>query len=374
MYQIESFAKKNIPKSFSQSFALQPKLKIGQPGDKYEREADSVADSVMAMNQKDTMQMHPIQEEQSLQPKFLMNPQNAGKNNIQMKCAKCEDKEKIQAKSHSGEISVSPFISQQIQMSKGNGKTMSTAANQFMSNAFGNDFSGVQLHTDWEAVKMNRQLGARAFTYGNDIFFNEGEYNPESEKGRHLLAHELTHTLQQGYSIGKQVQKYSHEDCDENSDLKPHIWPADHMAKTMVNNGIAALTASPVTAATNSVLDKHFNSHSSSTVSSVLAVLRSIKAAFDSDDYTYECEDDCDDANAYVYGVWSDIHLCMNRLRGRDNKGIAAIIVHESSHYYGGTDDNVYYFSFGAGTAPASLSASDAVENADSYEGFAYDI
>jgi hypothetical protein len=64
----------------------------------------------------------------------------------------------------------------------------------------------------------------------------------------------------------------------------------------------------------------------------------------------------------------------MNKLRGRDNKGIAAIIVHESSHYYGGTDDNVYYFSFGSGTAPASLSVSDAVENADCYEGFAYDI
>lgn len=374
MYNLNILPKKNYTNRFGQNRVLRPKLKIGQPGDKYELEADSVADGVMAMNQTDTMQMHPIQEEQSLQPKILMNPTNSGKNDIQMKCAKCEDEEKVQAKSLSGGNYATPFISQQIQMSKGNGKTMSTAANQFMSNAFGNDFSGVQLHTDSEAVKMNRQLGARAFTYGNDIFFNEGEYNPESNKGKHLLAHELTHTIQQGNGIGKQVQKYSHEDCDENLDLRPHIWPADHMAKTMVNNGISALTASPVTAATNSVLDKHFNSHSASTVASVLAVLRSIKAAFDADDYTYECEDDCDDANAYVYGVWSDIHLCMNQLRGKDNKGIAAIIVHESSHYYGGTDDNVYYFSFGSGTAPSSLSASDAVENADSYEGFAYDI
>lgn len=66
----------------------------------------------------------------------------------------------------------------------------------FMSERLGHDFSKVKIHTDSEAVKMNREIGARAFTAGNDIYFNEGEYNPESLNGKKLLAHELVHTMQ----------------------------------------------------------------------------------------------------------------------------------------------------------------------------------
>ncbi len=276
----------------------------------------------------------PLQMQPMTRGVLQMNPVAEGRNDVQMKCKACANEEILQSKTEPNNRNVSENVSKGIQKTGLTDSKLSSDANQIRNNSI----------------------------------YADSESNP----GKNKTVDELTKTVQQQNSGEKMVQRYSHEDCDETLDLRPHIWPADHMAKAMVNNGIAALTASPVSAATNALLDRHFNSHSASTVTSVLAVLQRIKAAFDSDEYTYECEDDCDDANAYVYGVWSDVHLCMNVLRGRDNKGIAAIIVHEFSHYYGGTDDNVYYFSFGSGTAPASLSVADAVENADSYEGFAY--
>ena len=61
----------------------------------------------------------------------------------------------------------------------------------------GADFSGVRVHTGGEAHQLNEQLSAKAFTTGNDIFFRGGEYNPQSGSGQELLAHELTHVVQQ---------------------------------------------------------------------------------------------------------------------------------------------------------------------------------
>ena len=62
----------------------------------------------------------------------------------------------------------------------------------------GSDFSSVRIHTGQESDSLNRSLSARAFTTGSDIFFRSGEYNPGSTQGQQLLAHELTHVVQQG--------------------------------------------------------------------------------------------------------------------------------------------------------------------------------
>jgi len=66
-----------------------------------------------------------------------------------------------------------------------------------MGQAMGHDFSGVRVHTSPEANSLNHELGAKAFTTGQDIFFKQGEYNPGSSSGKELLAHELTHVVQQ---------------------------------------------------------------------------------------------------------------------------------------------------------------------------------
>jgi hypothetical protein len=67
----------------------------------------------------------------------------------------------------------------------------------------GADFSEVRIHTDREATDMNKSLRAQAFALGRDVFFNAGKYRPETTKGLHLLAHELTHVVQQGKAAKK---------------------------------------------------------------------------------------------------------------------------------------------------------------------------
>ena len=81
--------------------------------------------------------------------------------------------------------------------SKSNGSPLPEVFRSEMETAFGADFSGVRVHTNQNAVQMNQDVGAKAFTHGQDIYFNSGAYNPGTYDGEHLLAHELTHVLQQ---------------------------------------------------------------------------------------------------------------------------------------------------------------------------------
>ncbi len=97
-------------------------------------------------------------------------------------------------------------IEASIQQTKGGGQPLEDKVREPMEQAFGADFSGVRIHTDSSAVGMNQELGAQAFTHGNDIYFDDGKYNPQSSEGKHLLAHELTHTVQQGASIQRKVK------------------------------------------------------------------------------------------------------------------------------------------------------------------------
>ncbi|NEU10432.1 DUF4157 domain-containing protein [Flavihumibacter sp. R14] len=134
-------------------------------------------------------------------------------NFIQRKCTHCEEEEKINRKPLSASITsfiqtkterntpaVSDSLSQSIQSSKGGGSFLDGGTQTFMSDRFGTDFGNVKVHTDGEAIQMNRELNAKAFTVGHDVYFNEGQYQPGSADGKRLLAHELTHTVQQGAS------------------------------------------------------------------------------------------------------------------------------------------------------------------------------
>ncbi|WP_230406368.1 eCIS core domain-containing protein [Flavobacterium fluviale] len=93
--------------------------------------------------------------------------------------------------------------------SKGGGSPLSGKVKTEMESGIGADFSNVRIHNDSNAVQMNKQLGAQAFATGNNIYFNEGKYNPNSQSGKHLLAHELTHTVQQGAAIRKKTEVIS---------------------------------------------------------------------------------------------------------------------------------------------------------------------
>jgi hypothetical protein len=108
-----------------------------------------------------------------------------------------QEDEEVQAKPAGNDISTID-IEPALQQSKGSGSSLPGDLRSNMESQFGADLGGVQIHTDSNAVQMNKGLGAQAFTNKNDIYFNEGKYNPASKSGQHLLAHELTHTIQQG--------------------------------------------------------------------------------------------------------------------------------------------------------------------------------
>ncbi|UCG55312.1 MAG: DUF4157 domain-containing protein, partial [Dehalococcoidia bacterium] len=97
-----------------------------------------------------------------------------------------------------------------IKAAQGSGHLLSDDVREPMEQAFNKDFSEVRVHTDSEADALNKQLSARAFTTGQDVFFREGEYSPGSDSGRELIAHELTHTVQQ--TGGKKPQRHPVEE------------------------------------------------------------------------------------------------------------------------------------------------------------------
>ncbi len=103
----------------------------------------------------------------------------------------------IQAKSSEGNTQVGDAISSRIESTRGEGSPLPEAPQSFMESRFGADFSGVQVHSGGYANQLSRDLNAKAFTVGADIYFNSGEYHPGDKEGKRLLAHELTHVMQQ---------------------------------------------------------------------------------------------------------------------------------------------------------------------------------
>ncbi|MBP1223609.1 DUF4157 domain-containing protein [Flavobacterium sp. 1355] len=166
-----------------------------------------------AQNKPDSVKTEsPKHKEPNLAPKPLI--QKKKEEEIQAK-----EEEEIQAKEDEKELQMSagadanPSDSSNLEStlnsSKGGGNPLSGKVKSDMESGIGADFSNVRIHNDSTAVKMNQQLGAQAFATGNNIYFNEGKYNPNSTAGKHLLAHELTHTVQQGAAIRKKPEPIS---------------------------------------------------------------------------------------------------------------------------------------------------------------------
>ena len=105
-----------------------------------------------------------------------------------------------------GQPSGQPFeveeeTAQRIEQERGGGQALESAMQKQMGAAMGFDFSQVKVHASPEADALNRDLGAEAFTTGNDIYFRQGTYDPHSSGGQELLAHEMTHVVQQSNGL-----------------------------------------------------------------------------------------------------------------------------------------------------------------------------
>jgi hypothetical protein len=145
----------------------------------------------------------------TVSPKSLI--QNKEEENLQQKKeeekqAKDEEKQIQKSAASDANPSDNSNLESNLNSSKGGGSPLSGNTKKEMESGFGTDFSSIRIHNDSNAVQMNKKLGSQAFATGSNIYFNEGKYNPNSQSGKHLLAHELTHTVQQGVVIRKKPE------------------------------------------------------------------------------------------------------------------------------------------------------------------------
>ncbi len=220
---------------------VQTKLTIGQPHDRYEQEADRVADQVMRMPEpvsnfrqpsiqrlcpqcEEELQRQPTsveeeeEEKEPLQMKSLQRQveptseeeeEDEEKETLQMKPLQRQveptseeeeedEKEPLQMKSISGKnAEASPDLQKRISGLQSRGQPLAESERAFLEPRFGYDFSRVRVHADDQAAEMAHSINARAFTVGQNVVFGAGQYQPRSSQGQRLLAHELTHVVQQ---------------------------------------------------------------------------------------------------------------------------------------------------------------------------------
>jgi hypothetical protein len=200
---------------------IQTKLTISQSGDQYEQEAESVSVRVMRM-----------------EPRLLQRSCACGGT-----CPKCQAERKtkhdarIQMKrvgsTHSGQTNAPPSVHQVL---RSPGQQLDATTRAFMEPRFGQDFSGVRVHSDRAAAESARDVNARAYTVGRDVVFGDGSYAPGTNDGRRLLAHELAHVVQQ-QKVGSETSLQRFELSE-----KPQIAPTFNDMLAQIKTLIDAAT------------------------------------------------------------------------------------------------------------------------------------
>lgn len=261
---------------------VQSKLVVGAPGDPYEQEADRMADQVMAMSlpvQKqeeateeepevqtkpiETIQLQETETEVNLKP-LIAAIQLQETREKQVKLKPLPGKVQRQEREENGTVYLKPLankislkvqrsikeinrifrkedgsftanegIESRIKSTQGSGDPLPNETRDFMESRFGNDFSNVKIHTGSQAIQLSQELRAQAFTHGENIYFNSGKYEPHSDAGKKLLAHELTHTIQQTGSKIKTkplnlTEKSNKLQRQTNPDLAEQVTPANN--------------------------------------------------------------------------------------------------------------------------------------------------
>ena len=252
---------------------LQPKLVVGPADDEYEREADRVADQAVSMpeprvqracpscDENEAVQTSPLatqitplvqrqakpeeEEEEKIQTKPLagqisplvqrqVEPEDEEEKKVQAKRPddlvqrqeeREEEEEKLQAKSLVQRVGPEggdavPQLEQSLVQARGNGRPLAEGFRGRMESAFGADFSSVRIHSDEQSDRLSRSIQARAFTRGHDIFLRQGEYQPASAGGQRLLAHELTHVVQQNSGAVQRAQMQAMERVNPTKQLR----------------------------------------------------------------------------------------------------------------------------------------------------------
>jgi len=156
----------------SEPTTIQTGLTVNKPGDKYEQEAEQVSEAVMRMPALNTSKsgLQPLEEAAVFQAREYPTPASE----------------------------VTPAVQTHIRDFQGEGHPLPQPVRAFFEPRFGYNFSHVRIHTNERAAELASAMQAQAFTAGRDIVFGAGQYRPGTSGGKTLLAHELTHVVQQG--------------------------------------------------------------------------------------------------------------------------------------------------------------------------------
>ena len=192
-------------KAYPSRTIVHAKLEMTEPGDHDEREADAVANTIVSGG----------------------------------KIAR-----KISSSGSSSGIAVSQQMESQLSQLQGGGRPMPQGLLNMMESGFGQDFGQVRIHTGAEATDMSSSIGARAFTLGNDIYFNRGQFSPETTEGQRLVAHELTHVAQRSGKVGRKGEKVLYKDLykdPNNKQSSDELKNEKALAKKMLSRSIMVL-------------------------------------------------------------------------------------------------------------------------------------
>jgi hypothetical protein len=376
-----------------ESGALQTKLTVGKPNDIYEQEADRVAEQVMRMPESSTKRkgVSEFNESESVQrvceeceEELHRQTHGSGLGNleqglsskrglggqekrikIQRICTECEEElnrqpieveEKLQmqhmeedgvlqAKKAFGSTLDDTFgIESTVNSQRGGGQPLAQSSQDLFGSRFGADFSGVRIHTSSESDSLNRSLNAKAFTTGQDIFFRKGEYNPGGSSGKELLAHELTHVVQQnGPSLKARIQMQGatpriprFTNCNRNQSAR--VETARDRANDYVDVAISRVRRAPRSGTTYATaLNRHFISPTLAQRVGIQANYRQIRAELRRRNNFI-----CDPTNATCGGAtqafWDPaddlVHIC-NRFWDFGPTCRAIILIHEAAHDIG---------------------------------------
>ena len=306
---------------------LQRKLAISAPDDAYEREADRVAEAVT----------------------------NNSTPQVQRACAcggtcdECSAGAKVQTmhtgSDHAHEATAPPVVDEVL---RSPGQPLEPSTRAYMEDRFAHDFSNVRVHSDAKAAESARSVNALAYTVGSDVVLGEGQHAQHTDAGRKLLAHELTHVVQQSGGLGrKTLQRWTINKCNQ----AQSVYVEDAFAKSFDTLSKAArrLEQKPTTDNVKAALWLAFRSDSDATAQLVSKRISTLRDKITSASVT------CTDATKYDecktdtgfhsrgpadYGM---IYLCMPAFSNASAIEQSNTLTHEAAHKYLGVRDKGYF-------------------------------
>jgi hypothetical protein len=342
---------------------------------------------------------------------------NSGKDD---ECEKCRG-ERLQRKAGTPQAArqpgaMAPSIVHEALRSSG--QPLDGTTRRFMESRFDFDFGDVRVHADAQAARSAGAVGASAYAVGRDVVFGAGQYAPNTQKGRGILAHELAHVVQQnptsgnvfqgGLTIGpsdgaaereaqgvsasivagsrpnaeihsspRQIQRTDVQDCTD--EQKKGITDAVNAAGPGITATVNSISQPKLTPAANKALVAYFGASGPGKAASIAAKLGKINSGIPG--VTIECESPgslfyghfCDENLAYVRPVpaffgLGNIHTCQPQFNNLTPTQRAETIIHEGAHRFAGAGDKAYY-TLDCGETPETKALSDdqRMDNADSF-------